>query len=63
MSSSDVRVVEVGPRDGLQNEKQVVPTEVKLDLIGRLAAAGLRETRPRPLCRPGGCRRWATTPR
>ena len=38
-----VRIVEVGPRDGLQNEKQNVPTEVKLELIERLAAAGLRD--------------------
>jgi hydroxymethylglutaryl-CoA lyase len=37
-----VRIVEVGPRDGLQNEKQVVPTETKIALIERLAAAGLR---------------------
>jgi len=36
-----VRIVEVGPRDGLQNEKQEVPTKVKLELIERLAAAGL----------------------
>jgi len=36
-----VRLVEVGPRDGLQNEKQEVPTPVKLELIERLAAAGL----------------------
>jgi len=36
-----VRVVEVGPRDGLQNEPQVVPTAVKVELIERLAAAGL----------------------
>ena len=36
-----VRIVEVGPRDGLQNEKQEVPTEVKLELIERLADAGL----------------------
>ena len=36
-----VRVVEVGPRDGLQNEKQIVPTETKVALIGRLADAGL----------------------
>ncbi len=36
-----VRVVEVGPRDGLQNEKQPVPTEVKIELIDRLGAAGL----------------------
>jgi hydroxymethylglutaryl-CoA lyase len=36
-----VRIVEVGPRDGLQNEKQEVPTMVKLELIERLADAGL----------------------
>ncbi len=37
-----VRIVEVGPRDGLQNETQVIPTAVKLELIGLLAQAGLR---------------------
>ena len=37
-----VRIVDVGPRDGLQNEKQEVPTKVKLELIERLADAGLR---------------------
>jgi hydroxymethylglutaryl-CoA lyase len=37
-----VRIVEVGPRDGLQNEKAQVPTKVKLELIGRLADAGLQ---------------------
>ena len=36
-----VKIVEVGPRDGLQNEKQVVPSETKIELIERLAAAGL----------------------
>ncbi|MBS1141754.1 MAG: hydroxymethylglutaryl-CoA lyase [Proteobacteria bacterium] len=36
-----VKIVEVGPRDGLQNEKQVVPTEIKIELINRLADAGL----------------------
>jgi len=39
---SNVKIVEVGPRDGLQNEAREVPTEVKLELIERLAAAGLR---------------------
>ena len=39
----DVRVVEVGPRDGLQNEKLTVPEDVKLRFIARLAAAGLSE--------------------
>ena len=36
-----VRVQEVGPRDGLQNEPRTVPVEIKVDLIERLAAAGL----------------------
>src|ERR1700693_1078141 len=36
-----VRVVEVGPRDGLQNEKALVPTEQKIQFINMLAAAGL----------------------
>ncbi|RUS24961.1 hypothetical protein BC938DRAFT_472823 [Jimgerdemannia flammicorona] len=36
-----VKIVEVGPRDGLQNEKQVVPTDVKVEFINRLADAGL----------------------
>jgi hydroxymethylglutaryl-CoA lyase len=36
-----VRVVEVGPRDGLQNEPREVPTGVKVELIERLADAGL----------------------
>lgn len=37
-----VRIVEVGPRDGLQNEKISIPTEVKVELIERLAGAGLK---------------------
>ena len=38
---SKVRLFEVGPRDGLQNEKEIVPVEVKVGLIDRLTAAGL----------------------
>nr|WP_298686592.1 hydroxymethylglutaryl-CoA lyase [uncultured Dongia sp.] len=38
-----VRIVEVGPRDGLQNEKVAVSTAVKIQLIEDLAAAGLSE--------------------
>ncbi|WP_274562740.1 hydroxymethylglutaryl-CoA lyase [Streptomyces spiramyceticus] len=37
-----VRIHEVGARDGLQNEKAVVPTEVKAEFVHRLADAGLR---------------------
>lgn len=36
-----VKIVEVGPRDGLQNEKNVVPTDVKIQLIKMLATSGL----------------------
>ena len=36
-----VRMVEVGPRDGLQNEKSMVPTAVKVELVNRLSDAGL----------------------
>lgn len=36
-----VRIVEVGPRDGLQNEAATVPTETKIALIDRLSATGL----------------------
>ncbi|MEV0117825.1 hydroxymethylglutaryl-CoA lyase [Streptomyces sp. NPDC050844] len=38
---SRVRIYEVGARDGLQNEKSVVPTEIKAEFIHRLADAGL----------------------
>lgn len=41
MSAESVRIVEVGPRDGLQNEARPIPTAVKIELIRRLAAAGL----------------------
>ena len=40
---SRVKLVDVGPRDGLQNEKQAVPTAIKIELVHRLQAAGLKE--------------------
>ena len=43
MSDRDVRIYEVGPRDGLQNEATPVPTNAKLRFIELLANAGLRE--------------------
>ena len=39
-SSDTVRIVEVGPRDGLQNEKSIVPAATKIALIDRLSACG-----------------------
>jgi len=41
MAADQVRIVEVGPRDGLQDESRYVPVETKLRLIHRLAEAGL----------------------
>ena len=43
MIPQQVTLVDVGPRDGLQNEKQPVATAHKIELIRRLEAAGLRE--------------------
>jgi hydroxymethylglutaryl-CoA lyase len=40
---SRVQLIDVGPRDGLQNEKQPVPASVKIELVHRLQAAGLTE--------------------
>ncbi|RZA35842.1 MAG: hydroxymethylglutaryl-CoA lyase [Lysobacteraceae bacterium] len=40
--SGQVRIVEVGPRDGLQNEKAIIATTDKIELIDRLSRTGLR---------------------
>ncbi len=40
---SRVKIIDVGPRDGLQNEKQAVPAAVKVGLVHRLQEAGLKE--------------------
>ena len=40
---SKVKIVEVGPRDGLQNEKEPVPSAIKVELVHRLQDAGLKE--------------------
>jgi hydroxymethylglutaryl-CoA lyase len=42
MTTDTVRIVEVGPRDGLQNEKALIATADKISLIEQLAATGLR---------------------
>jgi len=41
-TSNHVRIVEVGARDGLQNEKTLLPAEVKIALIDRLSSTGLK---------------------
>ncbi|CAH0695121.1 unnamed protein product [Spodoptera exigua] len=40
---SQIRIYEVGPRDGLQNEAKFVPTDIKIELINKLAAAGIKD--------------------
>ncbi len=40
---TQVRIIDVGPRDGLQNEKQPVPAAIKIELVQRLQEAGLKE--------------------
>lgn len=39
---ASVKIVEVGPRDGLQNEKAVIPAATKIEFVNRLSASGLR---------------------
>jgi hydroxymethylglutaryl-CoA lyase len=38
-----VRIVDVGPRDGLQNEKQMIPADIKVELVDRLTDAGFAD--------------------
>ena len=40
--AGEVRIVEVGPRDGLQNESTSIPLETKIELLRRLAKTGVR---------------------
>src|SRR4051795_8797872 len=42
MKPTRIEVVEVGPRDGLQSESQVVPTATKVEFVGRLVDSGVR---------------------
>lgn len=56
-----VKMVEVGPRDGLQNEERSVPTTVKVELIGRLAAAGLTTIEAGSFVSPAAVPRMADT--
>jgi hydroxymethylglutaryl-CoA lyase len=41
LAADHVRIVEVGPRDGLQNEKSTISVETKIELIERLAKTGI----------------------
>ena len=52
MTRPEVRIYEVGPRDGLQAEAAIVPTEAKVTFLSMLAAAGLREIETTSFVRP-----------
>lgn len=52
MSDRQVTIVEVGPRDGLQNEKTPLPTEFKVELILRLEACGFSEVEATSMVHP-----------
>lgn len=43
LAADHARIVEVGPRDGLQNEKSTISLETKLELIERLAKTGITD--------------------
>ena len=58
----NVRMVEVGPRDGLQNEKQIVPTAVKIGLVDRLTEAGLTAIEAGSFVSPKWVPQMADTP-
>ena len=49
---NSVRIREVGPRDGFQNEPEVIPTQEKVRLIGRLADSGLKRIEVTSFVRP-----------
>ena len=58
---SNLLIHEVGPRDGLQVEKQVVPTDIKLEWLGRLMDAGLDIIQVGSFVHPGKVPQMADT--
>ena len=57
-----VKIVEVGPRDGLQNEKETVSAEVKIELVDRLSAAGFANIEAASFVSPKWVPQMATSP-
>lgn len=55
---SRVQLVDVSPRDGLQNIAQAIPTATKIELSTNWPPQGCAGLRRRPLFRPNGCPRW-----
>ena len=63
MMPAQIKIIEAGTRDGLQNEKQVVPTATKIELIERLAEAGLRVIEATSFVSTKWVPRWPKTQR
>ncbi|GAA6007826.1 hypothetical protein JCM11491_003979 [Sporobolomyces phaffii] len=61
-SLKPVKIVEVGPRDGLQNEKKLLKTELKVELIKRLVDAGCRDVESGSFVAPKWVPQMASTP-
>jgi isopropylmalate/homocitrate/citramalate synthase len=59
-ASDHVKIVEVGPRDGLQNEPRVVDTPTKIAFIDRLSATGLTAIEVTSFVHPISSRSWPT---
>lgn len=57
-----IRLVEVGPRDGLQNERSILSASLKIQLIQRLVQAGLRNVESGAFVSPRWVPQMATTP-
>jgi isopropylmalate/homocitrate/citramalate synthase len=52
LTAMDVTICDVGPRDGLQNEPETLEPSLRADLVGRLAAAGLKRIEAASFVRP-----------
>ncbi len=53
-----VILFEMGPRDGLQNEKQQIATADKIRLVDLLSACGFEKIEVTSFVSPSGCRKW-----
>ncbi len=58
-----VQIFEMGPRDGLQNEKRLIPTADKIALVDLLSQAGFADIEVTSFVPAPGCPRWRTGPR
>jgi len=63
MMPAQIKIIEAGTRDGLQNGEAVVPSETKIELIERLAEAGLRVIEATSFVSTKWVPRWPKTQR